>query len=165
MLSTLHTNDSVSAVIRLLDLDIPGYLIAASVTGILAQRLIRRLCKCHAEVPAQPGYRARLAGLGVAEPVDVELVPVGCDLCEQTGFKGRVGIYEFLLVDQTVRRAIRENRNMDAIRDVARSNGMKLMQEDAIEKVRGGISTLDEVLRVVPFETDDRVPVPQAVKV
>ncbi len=76
-----------------------------------------------------------------------------------------MGIYEFLLVDQTVRRAIRENRNMDAIRDVARSNGMKLMQEDAIEKVRGGISTLDEVLRVVPFETDDRVPVPQAVKV
>jgi type IV pilus assembly protein PilB len=153
VLSTLHTNDSLSAVIRLLDLDIPSYLIAASVSGILGQRLVRRLCKCHIEQPARPEYRARLAELGVLEPADVEYLPVGCAVCDQTGYKGRVGIYELLLVDEAVRGAIRENRQVDAIRDAARSNGMKLMQDDALEKVREGITTLDEVLRVVPFET------------
>jgi type IV pilus assembly protein PilB len=165
VLSTLHTNDSVSAVVRLLDLDIPGYLIAASVTGILAQRLIRRLCTCHTEASSRPEFRARLAALGVVEPIDIEYSPVGCDSCEQTGFKGRVGIYELLMVDQAVRGAIRESRNMDVIRDAARANGMKLMQEDAMEKVRTGISTLDEVLRVVPFDSEDQVAVAQADKI
>ncbi len=153
VLSTLHTNDSVSAVIRLLDLQIPSYLIAASLSGVLAQRLVRRLCKCHTEAPAKPAYRARLAELGVLDPVSVEYTPTGCDACGQTGFKGRVGIFELLIADDVVRAAIRDSQNMESLRNLARSRGMKLMQEDAMEKVRAGITTLDEVLRVVPFES------------
>src|SRR6185436_6045043 len=99
VLSTLHTNDSVSAVIRLLDLQIPSYMIAASLSGVLAQRLVRRLCKCRIAIPAKPAYRARLADLGLIEPVELEHTPGSCDVCGQTGFKGRVGIFELLIVD------------------------------------------------------------------
>ncbi len=152
VLSTLHTNDSVSVIIRLLDLEIPGYLIAASVTGILAQRLLRCLCTCHTAVPAGPEYHARLAEVGVQEPMETEYRPVGCDACDHTGYKGRVGIFELLVLDESVRMVVREDQNMDAIRIAARFQGMKLMQEDAIEKVRAGITTLDEALRLVPFE-------------
>jgi type IV pilus assembly protein PilB len=153
VLSTLHTNDSVSAVVRLLDLDIPGYLIASSVTGILAQRLVRKLCvDCRTTQPATPEMAARLAGVGRFDAIDSVAVAVGCRECDNTGYRGRVGIYELLVFDETIRELVRSEGRVDQIRDVARANGLRLMQEDALDKVRDGITTLDEVLRVVPFE-------------
>jgi type IV pilus assembly protein PilB len=152
VLSTLHTNDSVSAIVRLLDLGIQGYLISSSVTGILAQRLVRMLCPCHSLQPATPAFRARLAQFGIAEPPKEMAVPVGCDKCNQTGYAGRIGIYELLRVDDSIRAIIRTTKNVEQIRDTARSNGMRLMQEDALEKILSGVTTLEEVLRVVPTE-------------
>jgi type IV pilus assembly protein PilB len=152
VLSTLHTNDSVSAVTRLLDLGVPGFQIATSVTGIIAQRLVRRLCSCHDEIPASPDYVSRLLQAGVQIPPATQHVPTGCDTCDLTGYKGRVGIYEMLVLDEAIRSAVRSGGRNDEIRTLARQNGMKLMQEYALERVRQGLTTLDEVLRVVPFE-------------
>jgi type II secretory ATPase GspE/PulE/Tfp pilus assembly ATPase PilB-like protein len=153
VLSTLHTNDSLSAIIRLLDLDIPPYLIAASLSGIMAQRLVRKLCMCHTEAAPSAEYRRRIAEMGIAEPMKTEYLPGACEICDRTGFKGRVGIYELLALDEAARAAIRDGCNLQTVREAAMARGLRLMQEDALEKVRAGITTLDEVLRVVPFET------------
>jgi type IV pilus assembly protein PilB len=153
VLSTLHTNDSVSAIVRLLDLGIPGYLISSSVTGILAQRLVRMLCPCHSLQPATPDFQARLAQVGMSKPPRKMAVPVGCDKCNHTGYAGRVGIYELLRVDESIRNIIRTSGNIDQIRATSRSNGMRLIQEDALQKVLNGTTTLEEILRVVPMDT------------
>ncbi len=152
VLSTLHTNDSVAAVTRLLDLGVPGFQIATSVTGIIAQRLVRRLCSCRDKIPASPEFRSRLLNAGVSAPPETQHAPNGCDTCDLTGYKGRVGIYELLLFDETIRGAVRSGVRNDEIRSLARENGMRLMQEYALEHVRQGLTTLEEVRRVVPFE-------------
>jgi type IV pilus assembly protein PilB len=152
VLSTLHTNDSVSAVTRLLDLSIPGFQIATSVSGIIAQRLVRRLCTCHEEIPATPDYISRLLQAGIQDPPLTQHLPSGCDACDLTGYKGRIGIYEMLVFDDAIRGAVRSGARNDEIRTLARNNGMKLMQEYALDRVRLGETALDEVLRVVPFE-------------
>jgi type IV pilus assembly protein PilB len=152
VLSTLHTNDSVSAVLRLLDLGVPGYLISASVSGILAQRLVRKLCSCHTYEPATPAFKARMLQLGSVNPPAKMAVAHGCEKCNQTGYAGRLGIYELLRIDDSIRPIIRNNGSVEQIRGTARMNGMRLMQEDALEKIRLGVTTLEEVLRIVPME-------------
>jgi type IV pilus assembly protein PilB len=151
VLSTLHTNDSISAVTRLVDLGIPGFQIASSVTAVVAQRLIRRLCVCRKTVPATPDMISQLLLAGITDPPAMLNVANGCELCDLTGFKGRIGIYEMLVLDDAIRSCIRENSRSDEIRALARHNGMKLMQEYALEHVREGLTTLEEVQRVVPF--------------
>jgi type IV pilus assembly protein PilB len=151
VLSTLHTNDSVSAVTRLLDLGVPGFQIATSLTAIIAQRLIRRLCICSKSVPTTPEYASQLVLAGIPDPPRFHNALNGCEICDLTGFKGRIGIYEMLAVDEPIRAAIREGGNSDEIRTLARQSGMKLMQEYALEHVRDGLTTLEEVQRVVPF--------------
>lgn len=153
VLSTLHTNDAVAAVTRLLDLGVPGFQIATSVSGIIAQRLVRRLCACHDEIPMSAEYASRLAQAGVHDAPDSQHIPVGCDDCDLTGYKGRVGIYEMLVLDEAIRGAIRSGGRNDVIRMQARQNEMKLMQQYALDRVCQGLTTLDEVQRVVPFET------------
>ncbi len=153
VLSTLHTNDSVAAITRLLDLGVPSFLIAASVTGIIAQRLVRKLCKCRTEVPITPEYASRLLAAGIVEFENKMYLPAGCSECDNSGYKGRIGIYEILLLDEQVRSAMRNGVRDEEIRNLARSGGMKLMQEDALEKVKQGVTTLEEVLRVVPFDS------------
>jgi type IV pilus assembly protein PilB len=153
VLSTLHTNDSISAVVRLLDLGVAGYLIASSVAGIMAQRLVRKLCTCHSSVPVTPEMALRLGEVGLFEPPEFVSEPVGCAECDKTGYRGRVGIYELLTLTESARHLIRTGGSTDMIRDVARSNGMRLMQEDALDKIKVGMTTLDELLRVVPFES------------
>jgi type IV pilus assembly protein PilB len=152
VLSTLHTNDSAAAVTRLLDLGIPGFQIATSVTGIIAQRLVRRLCTCHVEIPASAQYISKLMEAGVSVPPETQHVANGCDACDLTGYKGRVGIYELLYLDEAVRSAVRSGSRNDEIRILARQNGMRLMQEYALDRVCQGLTSLDEVQRVVPFE-------------
>ena len=152
VLSTLHTNDAVSAITRLMDLNIPGFLIAASVTAVMAQRLVRKLCTCRDEVPMSTEQASRLLAAGIVDFENKMYVPVGCTACDNSGYKGRVGIYELLQFDEQIRGSVRSQFKDEEIRNLARSGGMKLMQEDALEKVRQGVTTLDEVLRVVPFE-------------
>ena len=152
VLSTLHTSDSISAIVRLLDLGVPGYMISSSLTGILAQRLVRRLCSCHVIQAATPEFQKRLIRAGMLSPPVTMAVPSGCEKCDQTGYQGRIGIYELLRFDDSVRTVIRTSGNMDQIRETSRSNGMRSMQDDAIEKLRSGMTTLEEILRVIRFE-------------
>src|SRR6266404_9708354 len=135
VLSSLHTNDSVSAIVRLIDLGIPGFLITSSVTGILAQRLVRKLCSCHVVQAATPEFQARMVQAGTLKPPVTMAVSIGCAKCDQTGYKGRIGIYEFLRFDDSIRAVIRASGSTDQIRETARSNGMRSMQEDAMESV------------------------------
>src|SRR6266478_3827716 len=153
VLSTLHTNDSISAVVRLLDLGIQDYLIASSVTGILAQRLVRKLCSCHSVQAATPEFQARMVQAGTLKPPMTMAVPIGCEKCDQTGYKGRIGMFELLRFDDSIRAVIRASASTDQIRETARSNGMRSMQEDAMEKLRSGSTTLEEILRVVPVKS------------
>ncbi len=152
VLSTLHTNDSVAAITRMLDLNVPGFVLASSVTAVIAQRLVRKLCSCREQVDISPEYASRLLAAGIVDFESTMYSPVGCGLCDNLGFKGRVGIYELLIFDEQIRNALRTEFRDDEIRNLARSGGMKLMQEDALDKVKKGVTTLEEVLRVVPFE-------------
>ena len=125
VLSTLHTNDSVSAITRLFDLGVPGFQIAPSVSCVIAQRLLRRLCTCCDEIPASPEYISRLAQAGLTDPPETERVPVGCDVCYSTGYKGRTGIYEMLVFNDAIRSAVRVGGRNNDIRAIARDSGMK----------------------------------------
>ena len=152
VLSTLHTNDSISAVARLLDLGIAEYLVASSVTGILAQRLLRKLCACHSFKQIAPEYGERLAAAGWIQPPDRIAWPEGCASCDHTGYKGRVGIYELLSIDESIRAGLRGGYKPELVRTAARAAGMRRMQDDALEKIQAGVTTLEEVVRVVPME-------------
>lgn len=152
VLSTLHTNDSVAAVARLLDLGIPDYLIASSVSGILAQRLLRKLCSCRVMQDVTPHLAERLATAGWLRPPARIASAKGCDLCDHTGYKGRLGIYELLWIDDSIRALLRSEYQPELLRAVARAAGMRRMQEDALEKLQSGVTTLAEIQRVVPME-------------
>ncbi|MBV9887769.1 MAG: Flp pilus assembly complex ATPase component TadA [Acidobacteria bacterium] len=151
VLSTLHTNDSISAVTRLLDLGVPGYQIGSALSAIIAQRLVRRLCSCHSSSEPDQEYVNLVMAAGMMEPPQVHNVANGCDLCDFTGYRGRVGIYEMLQLNEPIRQAIRGTGHNDQIRILARHNGMKFMQEYALDLVRDGLTTFEEVQRVVAF--------------
>ena len=146
--STLHTNDSASAVTRLLDLGIEPYLVASSVISVLAQRLVRCICSdCRT---AETG-RKDLLGIGIDAPgqeCSTIYSGTGCKACRHTGYRGRVGLFELLVTDQTIRNHIQQRSNAAEIRDAAVAAGMRLLREDGIQKVRDGATTADEVVRV-----------------
>jgi type IV pilus assembly protein PilB len=152
VLSTLHTNDSIAAITRLLDLGITAYLIAASVSAFMAQRLVRKLCVCCREEDVSPEFAALLLSAGVNN-VKRMSVPVGCPACHESGYKGRIGIYEILFMTEQIRAAIQSGSSSDEIRKIVRGGGFRPMQEQALEKVRTGQTSLEEVFRVFTFET------------
>jgi type IV pilus assembly protein PilB len=152
VLTTVHTNDSIAAIARLVDLQVPGFLIASSVTAVVSQRLARKLCGCRERVPASAEYSAHLAAAGIPNPGNAMYIPVGCPACDNLGYRGRVGIFELLMIDDALRNSIRTGGHPDELRTLARSSGMKTMQEDALEKMRDGLTALQEILRVVPFD-------------
>jgi len=151
LFSTLHTNDSTSTISRLIDLQVQPFFIASSVNAILAQRLVRKLCSCRIESSDVTELQNGLLGMGYSRSPIVSYLANGCPMCDNTGYSGRIGVYELLILDDSVRRAIRDNVRDDALRDFVTATGMNLMIEDAISKVLDGITTLDEVLRVVPY--------------
>jgi general secretion pathway protein E len=145
--STLHTNDAASAVARLLDLGIEPYLLASSVIGVLAQRLLRRLCPdCARSAPA--GDLARLVPDTVRVDARSVRTAAGCAACRQTGYQGRRGIFELLPVDDAIRRHIQARATAAEINAAARSGGMRTLRDDGAAKVLAGATTVDEVLRV-----------------
>jgi type IV pilus assembly protein PilB len=154
VLSTLHTNDSIAAISRLLNLGIPAYLIASSLTGVIAQRLVRKLCSCRKQVASSARHAKLLASLGITNnDLTTQYEAVGCSACEQTGYKGRVGIFEILAVDGPIREAVFAGSRADEICDIARRSGFRTMLDDAIDKVRKGLTTLEEIRREVPAES------------
>ncbi len=149
VLSTLHTNDSISAVTRLLDLGVPGYQIGSALSAIIAQRLIRRLCPCHYSSAPTEEYIRSVMAAGMMEPPEVHNVANGCDACDSTGYRGRIGIYEMLRFNDALRQSARNGNHNDEMRVLARHNGIKFMQEYALDLVHDGLTTFEEVQRVV----------------
>ncbi len=143
--STLHTNDSVSALTRLLDLKVKPFLIGSALIGVMAQRLIRKICPdCHKWEAPTPDQKALLPNLPDSCPVEV-----GCKNCDFTGFKGRMGVFELLLLNSELRNAIQKGLSESEIKSMAKVN---TLQEDAMEKLKQGLTTVSELLRVVVGE-------------
>ncbi len=147
--STLHTNDASGAVSRLLDMGIEPFLIASSVEGLIAQRLVRVLCPaCKQQFQPGPEVLARLSLNKLDATGAVFMKPVGCDKCRYTGFRGRTAIYEIIKVDENLKPLIVERKASNIIKQMAISSGMRTIREDGWIKVRVGVTTIDEVLRV-----------------
>ena len=159
LLSTLHTNDAPSTLTRLFDLGIQPFLVASSILGIVAQRLVRRPCPDCA-VPEQPsGETIERAGGLSRLPADGQWVAgKGCPSCQQSGFKGRIAIHEILEVNDQVRALIAERASEQAIKKAARRAGMRTLFEDGVEKAAQGLTTLDEVLRAVSRDEAEEAP-------
>jgi type IV pilus assembly protein PilB len=147
VLSTLHTNDAPSSLNRLLDMEIPPFLIAATVNVIEAQRLVRRICtKCKEPETVSPEEMTKM-GVDPAKLQGVQLYRGrGCLDCNNTGYKGRVGVFEVLPVGPDIRRLIVSRASTDEIREMAVKLGMKTLREDALDKVRQGITTLEAAI-------------------
>ncbi|MGD9823005.1 GspE/PulE family protein [Desulfobacter sp.] len=149
VLSTLHTNDAVSTVFRLLDLGIPPYLIHSALAGVVAQRLVRKICP-HCVQPFEMDRR-ELADLGLFVPGDGPLKlkhGKGCMKCRNTGYSGRAGIYEILSYTRGVKQLTTRNSNLEDMRRAARQQGLIPLRENGIEKMLKGQTTYQEILRV-----------------
>ena len=163
VLSTLHTNDAPSAITRLLDLGVPHYLLASTLNGVLAQRLVRTLCTtCKVPTVLSAEQWAVLTDADAALPeAPTPYAPVGCIDCRRTGFLGRVGLYELLPLGSSLRRHIRPDMDLAAFNRAARAEGVRTLRRAGLEKVAAGLTTIEEVLSVLP-PPDEFRPVPDS---
>ncbi len=145
--STLHTNDAPSAITRLIDMGVENFLLSSTIRGILAQRLVRVICPACKVIDNSEVDKEELRVLGIAADTDLYR-GMGCEKCSFTGYYGRTGIFELLVVDEHIRRLILGRADSNELRDAARQQGMKTLLEDGADKVKTGITTLSEVLRV-----------------
>ncbi len=151
VLSTLHTNDSVGAVNRLVDMGVEPYLVAASLTAVLAQRLVRRICK-HCKV--EDVYISRRVRAEIAETRDMPTADVqawrgeGCLECDHTGYRGRVAIYEFFLLDEEIQDMVSAHATTSELRKAAVERGMRTLRVDGWDKVADGLTSIEEVSRI-----------------
>jgi general secretion pathway protein E len=154
VLSTLHTNDSFSAITRLLDMGIEPFLVSSSVIGILAQRLVRRMCAdCSQHVtPAESGLAELGLGYMLGDNSKLRVPGAGCDSCRQTGYRGRVAIQELLPIDDTVRSYIMQRTDAQSIREISVARGMHTIRDDGADKIREGVTSVAEVLRVTAVD-------------
>jgi type IV pilus assembly protein PilB len=150
MLSTLHTNDATATITRMMDLGIEPFMIASSLIGIVAQRLLRKTCPS-CSVPQVPSLEAiEMTGGPGFMPADAKwLAGRGCDQCKHTGYKGRLAIHEVLEVNEEIRQLISSRATELAVRNAARRGGMRTMMEDGIAKGISGLTTLEEIVRVI----------------
>lgn len=148
VLSTLHTNDAPGAVIRLLDMNIKAFLINAAVTGILAQRLVRVLCSyCKKEEKLTSEEQQYLARFNLSR--DTAFRAQGCAQCNKTGYRGRIGVFELLSITPALRAAIHDDLKYDELHAVARTQGMQPLIVDAMHKVAAGVTSVQELMRVI----------------
>jgi type IV pilus assembly protein PilB len=151
--STLHTNDSPATVTRLRDMGVPPFLITATVEAILAQRLVRRICtQCREEIVPGPDVLADLE-LTTEQTVGKKFYRgTGCDRCNRTGYKGRFGLFELLIMNDELRDMIMRNASTEDLREAARKNGMKTLRDAGMEGIFNGITTAEEVIRETILE-------------
>ncbi|MFZ5996047.1 MAG: ATPase, T2SS/T4P/T4SS family [Nitrospirota bacterium] len=148
VLTTLHTNDTVSSITRLIDIGVKPYLIASALEGIIAQRLVRKVCP-HCKMTVVPD-KDELKMLTIPENTFEEVAKgKGCDRCNSTGYLGRTGIFEIFAMNDEFRRIISSDYREPELKNLAKAGGMRTLMGDGIEKVRQGITTLDELLRVI----------------
>jgi type IV pilus assembly protein PilB len=149
VLSTLHSNDAPSTLTRLAELGVEPYLSSSALLGVVAQRLVRRLCpKCRR--PQDITYPALVElGYTVEEaPLVQPFEAVGCDACRNTGYRGRIGIYEVMELNSELTQLRLERAPAERLREAAIAAGMRTMRRDGLDKVASGITTLSEVVRV-----------------
>jgi type IV pilus assembly protein PilB len=150
VLSTLHTDDAPSVVTRLMDIGSEPYVIAGALIGVVAQRLLRRLCVNCRRQYTPPAETLRALNIPESEAAAIPFYKsVGCEQCNHTGYKGRIGIYEVMRVNDKLRRAVAARASEAQIRDTAVASGMITLGEDGLMKVKSGITTPEELLRVV----------------
>ena len=152
VLSTLHTNDAAGAATRLIDMGVEPFLVASSMLGIIAQRLIRKICmRCR--IPHTP-TEFELQELGMTQlPSDAQIYrAVGCPSCSQSGYSGRTVIHELLMLDDQIRSLIVRNSDAGTIKKAAVQSGMTTLREDGISKVLQGLTTIDELMRATHAE-------------
>ena len=155
--STLHTNDAPSAIARLIDIGVQPFLVATSIRAIMAQRLVRRLCvKCK-----EPGHLAksdlRALRLEASQLGEASMMrPVGCEHCRQTGYKGRIGIFEIFEIDDEVRHMVNNRASTMVLRQRARTLGMRTLREDGVRKVLAGLTSAEEVISMTLDNVNER---------
>jgi general secretion pathway protein E len=155
VLSTLHTNDAASAIPRLREIGVPAYLINATLIGVMAQRLVRTLCPhCKQPLEIDPGLWREFTAPWKISGKGKFYGPVGCDECRHTGYLGRVGIYEMLSMSQEVRRNVTPDSDAVQIRNAALQQGMTGLRISGARQVALGVTTLEEVMKVVPPDTE-----------
>ncbi len=149
VLSTVHTNDAPSTISRLLNMGVEPFLVAASTNVILAQRLARRVCQsCKEPAPVPP---QALVNIGFSPEEAGKITPhkgTGCMSCSETGYKGRVALYEVMLIKENIKEAILQGASVIELRELGRKNGMKTLREAGLQKIREGMTSLEEVMRV-----------------
>jgi general secretion pathway protein E len=156
VLSTLHTNNAPAAISRLLNLGLPGYLIQQTIIGVMAQRLIRTLCK-HCKKPkpiTETEWQSLVAPFKAIKPTQINQA-VGCLECRNTGYSGRIGIYEIFENTQTLQKMIVDGCDLETLKKQACIEGMRPLRLSGAEKVAKGLTTIEEVLRVVPESFSD----------
>ncbi len=163
VLSTLHTNDAATAIPRLTDMKVEPFLVASTVNIIVAQRLVRSICSsCKRDEKIQFSEMAKhfpedlikkYLGMG---PELIIHKGVGCKICRQTGYTGRLGLFEVLEVTKNIRKLVSEKADSDIIARAARAEGMQIMLEDGLEKIASGMTTVEEVIRVTKVETQEQ---------
>ena len=157
VLSTLHTNDAPAAVTRMLDLGVPAYLLNSTVLGVMAQRLVRVLCPaCKEKAPLEESAWELLVSPWKASKPDTTFIAKGCLDCRMTGYVGRIGIYEMMVLNSDIRSMINEKTDMDKLREQAYREGVKPLRISGALKVAAGITTVDEVMKVAPPMHDRR---------
>lgn len=151
VLSTIHTNDAPSSVIRLVDMGIEPYLVATSITGVISQRLVRKLCPQCKKSYSASSYEKKL--LELTEEENVTLYhSEGCPLCGGTGYLGRTGVYEIMEITREHRDVIMKEKSSDKLRDLAVRRGMKTLKQACTEKVISGITSIEELVRIAYFK-------------
>jgi general secretion pathway protein E/type IV pilus assembly protein PilB len=153
--STLHTNDAPSAVTRLIDIGVKPFLVASSTRALMAQRLVRKVCrKCGVpHLPSEAELRSLNLDAGNIQNASF-LHGKGCTDCSQTGFRGRMGIFEIFVIDDEARKLIYEKVPSSVLRARAREMGMRTLREDGIRKVLAGLTTAEEVIRATVGDVD-----------
>jgi type II secretion system protein E len=152
--STLHTNDAPSAVARLIDIGVQPFLVASSVRAIMAQRLVRRLCRNCREPVNLTETETRALQIEPSQMGDAQVMrPVGCDQCQQTGYMGRTGIFEVFLIDDEVRHLINKRTSTLMLRQRARELGMRTLREDGVRKILSGLTSAEEVISTTVGDT------------
>jgi general secretion pathway protein E len=153
VLSTLHTNDAPTALTRLVDLGVPPYLLASTLLGVMAQRLVRTLCP-HCKKPAPPPddetWRTVTAPWRAEKPAET-MAAVGCLECRMTGYYGRIGLYEIMLMSPGIRRLLTHQADDVKIREQAWKDGMKPLRVSGAMKIAAGLTTAEEVVKVAPL--------------
>ena len=157
VMSTLHTNDAPSTITRLLDLGVPSYLLSSTVLGVMAQRLVRVLCPaCKEKAPLEDSAWELLVSPWKAQKPETTYVAKGCLDCRMTGYAGRMGIYEIMVLDNDIRSMIMDKTDMEKLREVSFREGTKPLRISGAMKVAAGLTTVDEVMKVAPPMLDRR---------